>query len=299
MKIVISGSTGFIGSSLVQSLKAAGHEVYSLVRTKKADDPKNIYWNPETGEIEAGKLEGIDIVINLAGENISSGRWTDAKKKRIRNSRIKGTRLLCETLAGLSRRPQLLINTSAIGFYGSRGEELLTEKSLSGKGFLVEVCQEWEAATTAAEKAGVRVVKPRFGIVLSKEGGVLGKMLTPFKLGLGGVLGSGEQYMSWIALDDLIAVLQFIIANKEITGPINAVAPYPVTNRAFTKTLGTVLQRPTILPVPAPIIRLLLGEMGQDLLLASTRVTPDALLKSGFTFQHPELKEALEASLRS
>jgi hypothetical protein len=236
-------------------------------------------------------------VVHLAGENIAAGRWTPARKEAIRRSRVDGTRLLAGALARLDRKPRVLVSASAVGFYGDRGDEPLTEASAPGSGFLAEVCLAWEAATAPARDAGVRVVTPRLGMVLARDGGALAKMLPPFRLGLGGVIGSGRQWVSWIALPDLVAALRHLLARDDLAGPINAVAPEPITNREFTKTLGRVLRRPTLFPLPASLVRLLLGEMGEAALLGSTRALPAGLQASGFRFSTPELEGALKAVL--
>lgn len=290
MKIVVAGASGFVGQALAKRLGEEGHAVSVLSR-----GDKGIHWDPERGELDRGKIEGADVWINLAGENIASGRWTQKRKEKILNSRVRGTRLLAEAAAVAERPPQVLINASAIGYYGSRGDELLTEESASGKGFLADVCRQWEAALAPAEKAGVRVVKMRFGVVLGREGGMLKRMLLPFKLGLGGVIGSGDQYMSWVALDDLVEAILFVMRNAACSGAYNVVAPHPVTNRVFTKTLGAVLHRPTIFPLPAFIARAVLGEMGEELMLGGARVLPVRLQQAGFVFRYP----TLEAALRS
>jgi uncharacterized protein (TIGR01777 family) len=242
--------------------------------------------------IDVSALEGIDAVVHLAGENIAA-RWTATQKAKIRDSRVRGTQLLCETLARLSSPPQVLVSASAIGYYGDRGEEILTEESPPGRGFLPEVCRAWEAATEAAKQRGMRVVILRLGMVLSAAGGALAKMLPPFRLGLGGMVGSGRQYMSWIALDDVVGTIQHAIVTDALQGPTNAVAPQAVTNQEFTRTLGKALGRPTLLPLPAFAARLMFGEMADELLLASTRVQPTKLLGSGYRFRYPELEDAL------
>jgi uncharacterized protein (TIGR01777 family) len=235
----------------------------------------------------------MEAVVHLAGENIASGRWTAARKARIRSSRVMGTRTLCETLARLSQPPKVLVSASAIGYYGDRGAEPLWENSAFGTGFLAEVCRAWEEATQPAVQKGIRVVLLRIGIVLSPAGGALAKMLIPFQLGLGGVIGSGNQYMSWIALDDVAGVIAHALVTDTLQGPVNAVAPYPVTNREFTKTLGRVLRRPTVFPLPGFAARLAFGEMADALLLASTRVEPKRLLATQYVFRYPELEDAL------
>jgi uncharacterized protein (TIGR01777 family) len=243
--------------------------------------------------IDSAKLEGLDAVVHLAGENIAEGSWTAEKKARIRDSRVKGTRLVSKALAGLNQKPRVLVCASAIGFYGDRGAEILTEQSPAGSGFLADVCQEWEAATEPAAQAGIRVVNMRIGIVLTPRGGALQKMLLPFKFGVGGVMGDGRQYWSWVSIDDVIGAIYHAITNDALSGPVNAVAPRAATNAEFTKTLGRVLSRPTLFPMPAFLARLALGEMADALLLASTRVEPARLLNSGYSFRHADLEGAL------
>jgi len=291
MKILVTGSTGLVGSALVPSLKAQGHEVIRLVRSTPTAG--EVYWNPEKGTLKAEQIEGVDAVVHLAGESIAEGRWTEEKKKRIRESRVQGTTLLSETLARLERKPRVLVSASAVGFYGSRGDESLNEQSASGDDFLAEVCRQWELSTQAAAQSGVRVVNLRFGVILSREGGALAKMLTPYKLGLGGKLGSGEQYMSWIALDDAVGAIVHALENDSVRGPVNVVAPSPATNYEFTKALGHALSRPTIFPLPAFAARLMFGEMADATLLASQRVEPTRLKETGFIFKYPELEGAL------
>lgn len=291
MKILVTGASGLVGSALVPLLTGDGHEVVRLVRS--APGAGDVPWDPDAGTLGAEALEGFDGVVHLAGENIASGRWNTGKKRRIRESRVRGTRLLSETLAGCERPPRVLVSASAVGFYGDRGEEELTEGSPAGTGFLSEVCREWEAATGAAEGKGVRVVHARLGIVLSRRGGALAKMLTPFSLGVGGILGNGRQYMSWVTLDDAAAALGHLLAADETAGPVNVVAPVPVTNREFTATLGRVLRRPAVFPVPGPMARLAFGEMAEALLLASARVKPEKLLDSRYAFRHGSLTEGL------
>ncbi|MDT5123389.1 MAG: uncharacterized protein QOC96_2871 [Acidobacteriota bacterium] len=292
MKILVTGSTGLVGSALIPALKSSGHQIVRLVRSQPKD-ASEVYWNPEQGTIKAVELEGLDAVVHLAGENLATGRWTDEKKKRIRESRIKGTRLLSETLAQLNEKPAVLVSASAVGFYGSRGDEILTEQSASGSDFLAEVCREWELATQAAAQAGIRVVNLRFGVIFSGEGGALKKMLLPFRMGVGGKIGSGHQYMSWIALDDAVGAIEHALTNETLRGPVNAVAPQAATNREFTKTLGRVLSRPTIFPVPAFAARLAFGEMADATLLSSQRVEPERLNEAGYAFKYPTLEAAL------
>lgn len=298
MHVAVSGASGLVGSALVDSLSSAGNRVSRLVRREADTGESAILWDPSTSRIDAEGLEGLDAVVHLAGENIAGGRWTTARKERIRTSRVDGTRLLAETLAGLKRPPRVWINASAIGYYGNRGEEPLDEGSPGGTGFLADTCREWEAAVAPAQNvAGLRVVLLRIGVVLSAAGGALAGMLPLFKLGLGGRIGHGRQFMSWIALDELVAVIGHLLADERITGPVNAVAPAPVTNAEFTRTLGRVLRRPTWLPAPAPMIRLLLGEMGQELLLDGARILPGRLQQAGYAFRLGELERALRSEL--
>ena len=296
MTVAITGAGGLVGSALCHRLSAESIDLIRLVRTAPTQ-PNEVLWNPVTGEADLASLEGIDAVVHLAGENIAKGRWRAAKKDRIFNSRVGGTESLCQILAKLQRPPQVLVSASAIGYYGNRGEEILTEKSTPGTGFLSEVCQQWESATAAAAEAGIRVVHTRIGVVLSKEGGALASMLMPFRFGLGGRVGSGQQYWSWIAMDDLTQVLWTCVSQPTISGPINAVSPEPLTNLQFTKTLGRSLHRPTVLPLPAFAVRCLMGEMGEELLLSSTRVVPAALERLGFSFRYSDLTSALASIL--
>lgn len=292
MRLLVTGSSGLLGGALVPSLKAGGHEVLRLVRRspKGADE---VRWDPEAGAIDATSLEGVEAAVHLAGENIAGGRWTEARKALLRSSRVGPTRLLAESLAGLKRKPQVLVSASAVGYYGNRGDAWLTETDPPGDDFLGRLSVEWEGATGPAREAGIRVVSPRIGIVLSPAGGALGKMLLPFKAGLGGVVGPGTQYMSWIALDDLVGVIHHLLERSELAGPVNTVAPTPATNAEFTKTLGRVLHRPTVAPVPTFALRLAFGEMADAALLASTRVRPERLLASGYRFRFPQLEGAL------
>jgi len=296
LRVAISGAGGLIGSALVATFQAAGQQVRRLTRRESAD-PSEIFWDPVGERIESAKLEGLDAVIHLAGENIASGRWNERRKAAILDSRVRGTRLIATTLAALRRPPRVLLNASAIGYYGDRGDEPLDETSPPGTGFLAESCQAWEAAADPALRAGLRVCKLRIGVVLSREGGALAKMLPAFRWGLGGRLGSGRQYMSWIALDDVVEAFRFVLFNPTLEGAFNAVAPGPVTNAEFTRALGRVLRRPTLLPVPAMAIRLLLGEMGRELLLAGARIRPLRLERAGFGFRNPELADALQRIL--
>jgi uncharacterized protein (TIGR01777 family) len=290
MKVAVTGATGLVGSALVPLLGTKGHEVRPVSRRFGSG---GLVWDPETGALEGETAEGLDAFVHLAGESIASGRWTEARKQRIRDSRVDGTRKLCETLAKLERKPEVLVCASAIGFYGDRGDELLDESSSSGAGFLAEVCREWERATEPAREAGIRVVNLRFGVILSPAGGALAKMLPPFRAGAGGRLGAGEQWMSWIAIDDAVGAIRHALTHPDLAGPVNAVAPNPATNADYTRTLGRVLKRPTIFPVPAFAARLAFGEMADEMLLASTRVRPAALEQTGYRFRFPDLEPAL------
>lgn len=298
MKVVITGSHGLIGSNLSDFLSQQGHDITRLVRTRPTG-AHEAYWNPEKGEIDANALEGVDAIIHLAGENIAEGRWNQSKKARIKNSRIQGTHLLSETVIGLKKPPSVFICASAIGFYGDRGKSPVDEASMAGSGFLTELCQAWERACLPIQNSGVRLVNMRFGVVLSPQGGALAKMLPPFKMGVAGRVGNGKQYMSWVALDDVLGAMEFALENQKIHGPVNVVAPRAVTNHEFSKTLGHVLHRPAIMPMPAMVARLAFGEMADELLLASTKVRPSRLLAAGYDFQYPELEGALDHLLHA
>lgn len=294
MRVAITGSTGLVGSGVMTVLSAAGHEVVRLVRRVPAPGEKAVRWDPEKREADAAGLEGFDAVLHLAGENVGSGRWNASRKAAIRDSRVNGTRFLCDTLAGLDRPPKTIVCASAIGIYGDRGEEPLTEESPPGTGFLAEVCREWEAASAPASRKGIRVVALRIGMVLSPKGGALARMLPLFRAGLGGVIGGGRQYVSWVARDDLSLILLHALRRGDLDGPVNAVAPRPVTNREFTEALGKALSHPTPLPVPAFALRLAVGrEMADALLLASARALPRRLEETGYPFRFPELGAAL------
>lgn len=297
MKIIVTGSTGLIGSALVQSLTAEGHEVTRLMRSEtpiaETDSTRLTRWDPASGKVDTTRLEGHAAAVHLAGENVAKGRWTPEKKARIRDSRIGGTRLLAETLTNLAEPPRLLVCASAIGYYGDRGDEVLREDSPPGTDFLAGVCREWEVAARPAADRGIRVVHLRIGVVLSPEGGALAKLVTAFKMGAGGKVGSGTQYMSWIALDDVIGVIRHVLQTEDLGGPVNTVAPHPVTNGEFTQTLGRVLDRPAVFSVPAFAARLAFGEMADALLLSSARVEPAKLLNSNYQFKYPELEGAL------
>lgn len=295
MKIIVAGASGLVGARLVPALTSQGHEVVRLVRDQRKTGAGAAIWDPTSGEIDPAALANCDAAINLAGESIAAGRWNERRKASIHDSRIDTTATLAKAMASLEPRPKLLVNASAIGFYGSRGDEWLDETSSSGSGdFLSGVCRDWEAATQPAQAAGVRVVMTRFGVILSKEGGALAKMLTPFKLGIGGPIGSGRQYMSWIAIDDVVGAILHCVNHAGLAGPVNVVAPQPVTNAEFTKTLGRALSRPTIFPMPAFAAKLAFGQMGEELLLSGQRVKPTKLLETGYVFQYPELDAALK-----
>lgn len=293
MKVLVTGASGLVGSALVPFLSQGDHSVTRLVRSKPKPRAAEAYWSPGAGVIDPDALQGLDAVVHLAGETISDQRWTLEKKARIRDSRVRGTRLLAETLAESPQPPKALVCASAIGYYGSRGDEILREDAAPGSGFLAEVCQEWEAAAEPARRRGMRVVHLRTGVVLSPAGGALARMLTPFKLGVGGKIGSGRQYMSWVSIDDLVAIIHFALGTDTLQGPVNAVAPEAVTNLQFTKTLGHVLLRPTLFPMPAFAARLAFGEMADELLLASARVEPARLQSAGYSFRHARLETAL------
>ena len=298
MKILVTGSRGLIGSALIPVLNKKGYEVTRLVRGKTIRKKNRIRWDPANGVLDPTRIEGFDAVVHLAGEGIAKGRWTVKRKAKIHDSRVKGTKLLSDTLARLKQPPKVLVSASAIGYYGDRVREVLNEDSPSGSGFLPVVCREWENATQPAVDAGIRVVFLRTGMVLARRGGALPKMALPFSLGLGGKVGNGNQFMSWISLDDMVGAIVHALETDDLTGPVNAVSPHPVTNKQFTLTLGKVLNRPTFFSVPAAFLRLRFGEMADALLLASTRVEPARLQASGYAFQHPELESALRHVLR-
>jgi uncharacterized protein (TIGR01777 family) len=299
MKVLVGGATGLIGSALARQLKEQGHDVLSLTRNP-GGAADAVGWDPEKKSIDAEKLPDVDAVVNLAGDNIGKGRWSADKKKRIRESRVDATAFLVQTLKKLETRPRVFITASAIGFYGDRGDEVLREDSAPGEGFLAEICRDWEAAAATLASEETRVNMARFGIVLSTQGGALKEMLTPFKLGAGGVIGGGDQYYSWIAIDDAVGALAHILSDVDEPGPVNIVSPNPATNRDFTKALGKVLNRPTVAPMPKFAARLAFGkEKADELLLASARVEPARLLETGYIYKYPELHGALEHVIRS
>ncbi|HEV3419545.1 MAG TPA: TIGR01777 family oxidoreductase [Candidatus Acidoferrum sp.] len=303
MKILITGSTGLVGTALTQDLQRVGHTVCRLIRpgttTQSIGNTQSfdVNWNPATGEL-GGAAVGADAVVNLAGASIAGGRWTPQRKDLLRSSRVDTTRALVQALAKMSARPRVLVSASATGYYGNRGDETLTEESQPGTDFLSGIAKEWESEALKAEALGIRVVRARFGVILSKQGGALPQMIRPFQFGVGGKIGTGKQWLSWIALDDVIAILRLAVENANITGPLNVISPQPVTNADFTKILATALHRPALFPVPAYALRLIFGEMAEALLLSSQRVLPYQLQKLNYQFHHPDLAAALTAILK-
>jgi uncharacterized protein (TIGR01777 family) len=296
MDVVVTGSSGLIGSALKAVLERAGHRMVPMVRSEGAGEA--IHWDPDRGEIDAAGLEGVGAVVHLAGEGIGNRRWNEAHKAKVMSSRTVGTSLLSQTLAKLDKAPRVLVSGSAVGYYGDRGDEVLTESSRPGNDFLADVCTAWEAATTPAKEAGIRVAHIRTGIVLAGQGGVLPKMLMPFKFGVGGKLGSGRQWMSWISLEDEVGAILHLLGDEAPGGAFNLTAPNPVTNADLTKALGEALHRPTLIPAPKFALKAALGgEMAEELLLVSQRALPTRLLDSGYTFAHPELADALKVAL--
>lgn len=298
MKVLMSGASGFIGTELVAFLKTCGHKVIRLVRDKSQATEEAFFWDPAHGAIDEAAFEGINAVINLCGENVAGGRWSDARKQRILESRVQATSTLSKAMARLTTPPSVFISASAIGYYGDCGDVVCREDAGQGQGFLAKVCKEWEKAAEPAVKKGIRTVFLRTGIVLSPRGGALAKMLLPFKLGFGGAFGSGEQMMSWISIDDLAAIVLFIMMNPTMSGPVNAVAPNPVTNKEFTEILGQVLSKPTFFNTPAFALRFILGEeMANEFILSSTKAEPFKLTQEGYSFLYPDLKISLKHSL--
>lgn len=293
MKIAVSGATGFIGTALVAHLGTVGHRVVRLMRRGADASRGDVTWDPSRGVLDPASLDGVQAVVNLSGDPVAE-RWTADRKRRIKSSRVDATTLIARTLAGLPRPPRVLVNASAIGIYGDRGDELLDETSAPGDGFLAEVARAWEGAAAPAIERGIRTVFTRFGIVLGATGGALEKMLPPFKLGAGGRLGNGKQWMSWVTLDDTVAAIDYAITSDRVSGPVNVVAPNPVTNAEFTHELGHALHRPAVATIPGFALKLAYGEMGEAVLLASQRVAPHALEQAGFPFKHALLPEALK-----
>ena len=293
MKILVTGSSGFVGSALVTQLTGGGHYVVRLVRGVPNKERGDIFWDPVSAKIERARLEKLDAVVHLAGESIY-GVWSGAKKERIHKSRVAATEFLAETIAGLTAKPRVFVSASGVGYYGSRGEEWLQENSPAGSGFLATLCQEWETATATIQNAGTRVVRARIGMAISPKGGALQKLLPIFKLGLGGPAGNGRQYISWISTSDLARAIQFVIENPSISGPVNCVSPEPVTNRDFTKALGSVLDRPAFLPMPGFLLNAVTGGMARETILASQRCQPAKLLQNGFKFEYGDIEHALQ-----
>lgn len=296
MKILMSGSSGFIGSRLSPFLLQNGHQVKKLVRHQPANADE-IFWDPHHEKVDVNALEGFDAIINLAGDNIAKGRWTEKKKEAILASRVKSTRTLANAIVRLNHPPITFINASAVGYYGNRGDTILTEESSNGTGFLAHVCEKWEEAANPLATTNIRLVLTRFGAVLSPNGGALAALLPAFKLCLGGKIGSGKQYMSWVALEELLGILHHILKTESLSGPINIASPYPVTNETFTKILGKILNRPTLLSMPTFFARLAFGEMADEVLLTSQRTSSQKLLDSGYQFCQPDLELALKQML--
>lgn len=299
MKILISGSSGLIGTAATTALKSDGHNVVHLVRPGKTAKAGDVQWDPMRATVDVAGLEGIDAVIHLSGAGIADGRWTEERKQLLRSSRIDTTRVLVDSLSRLKQKPRLLIVASAIGYYGDRGDEILTESSTTGTDFLALVCRDWEAEASRAAERGIRTVMLRTGVVLSGKGGALPKMLPPFKLGVGGRLGSGQQWMSWISIEDVAGIIRHTIANQQVSGPVNVVAPNPVRNEEFTRLLAGMLHRPAIFPAPAFVLRLAMGEMADAVLLSSDRVKPEQMLAAGYKFRFEILEPALRAAVLS
>ncbi len=295
-QVVVSGASGLLGTALTELLSANGHEVIRLVRGKPSVAGE-VAWDPSAGKLDAEEVAGADAFVHLSGENVSEGRWSDERRKRIIDSRTQTTELIARTIAKMKKKPSVFVSASAIGFYGSRGDDLLDETSPTGGDFLADVCRRWEAATAEASDAGVRTVRLRFGVVLSVRGGALAKLLPIFKMGLGGRVGDGRQYMSWVSMPDAIRASSFALTEDGLSGAVNVVAPNPVTNRELASTLGRVLGRPSFLPVPKVAIDVAFGEMGRETVLASQRVTPRKLLDTGFKFEHATLESALRFEL--
>ncbi len=296
MKVLISGSSGLIGTALVRSLESSGHNVVRLARPGYSRASEGIAWDPAAGSLDARQLEGFDAAIHLSGENVASRRWSAEQKARIRDSRVRSTELLANALAGLDSPPKVFACASATGYYGDRGAEVLTEDAAPGADFLADVSVEWENATRAASDAGIRVVNMRISVALSAAGGMVATVGPIFRLGIGGRLGSGRQYLSWISRHDIVRAMEWILERDDLSGPVNLCSPNPVTNTEFTRTMGRLLRRPTLFPVPRFALRITQGEIA-DMLLASVRATPGKLSASGFEFRHPRLEDALRWAL--
>lgn len=297
LSVAITGSSGLIGRNLADFLTTGGHDVIRIVRDSRTLGGTSIFWNPSSGVLDENDLRRVDAVVHLAGEPIAPGRWTEERKRAIKQSRIRGTELIARTLARMRNGPKVLVSSSAVGFYGDRGSTPVSESDRSGRGFLAEVCRAWEGATKPAERAGIRVVTLRTGVVLSRKGGALGQMLLPFKMGVGGRLGSGKQYLSWIDLDDLVAMIHHALYDAALRGPVNATAPNPVTNATFTSALGRVLGRPTVIPVPAFAVKAAFGELGTEALLWGQRAIPTKAAETGFDFFYEGVEDSLRFQL--
>jgi uncharacterized protein (TIGR01777 family) len=299
MKILISGSSGLIGTAATAGLQADSHNVVHLVRPGKTANPGDVQWDPMRATVDVAGLGGVDVVIHLSGAGIADCRWTEERKQLLRSSRIDTTRVLVDSLSRLKQKPRVLIVASAIGYYGTRGDEILTESSINGTDFLALLCRDWEAEASRAAAMGLRTIMLRTGVVLSGKGGALPRMLTPFKLGVGGRLGSGQQWMSWIAIEDVVGIIRHAIANEQVSGSVNVVAPNPVRNEEFTRLLAGMLHRPAIFPAPAFVLRLAMGEMADAVLLSSDRVMPERMLAAGYKFRFEILEPALRAAVLS
>lgn len=296
MKLLISGSHGFIGSAVHKALAQQGHSLLRLIRLTQIAKSDEVFWNLPDSYIDHSKLSNLDAVIHLAGENLF-GRWNEKKKQAIRDSRVKGTSFLARTLAAMTQKPKVLICASAIGYYGDRDEHECIETAEAGSGFLSDVCKAWEEATKPASEAGIRVVNLRFGVVLGKEGGSLAKMMPAFKMGMGGPLGDGQQWISWVSIEDAVRAVEFALNDENLSGPVNVVSPHPVRNKEFAHAIGHALHRPEVVPVPKRMLKFMFGEMAEETLLASTKVLPHKLQMEEFHFTHPDLHMALEAIL--
>lgn len=294
-RILISGASGLVGKALTSTFQNAGDQVFALLRS--STPVKTPWWNPREGIVDLGNIGALDAVIHLAGNGIGDQRWTKAHKAMVMDSRVDGTKLLCKAITQLPEPPKTLISASAVGIYGDRGDEILEESSSPGRGFLAEVCTNWEGATAQATASDIRVIHARIGVVLDAQGGALKKMLTPFRLGLGGRLGSGSQYMSWLSLRDIVGMMDFLIEMPDLAGPVNLVSPHPIQNLELTRQLGKALHRPTLFPLPAFLLRGIFGEMADELFLASTRAVPTKLLQAGYEFQDVELRDLLKTLL--